>query len=363
MSRFEEQKKKVEGGDTNPFTMYYGQLLHQGNMLQDQVRTGRYQQAIFDNVADFRGKVVLDVGTGTGILSFFAAQAGAKKVYAVELSDAANIAETLAKSNGFGDIVQVIRGKVEEITLPEKVDIIVSEPLGFLLVHERMLESYVAARDRFLKPRGNMFPTTGDIVFGPITDEAIHNEQAAKAAFWENKNFFNIDLSAVSDEAYQEFYTQAIVGFFPSSALLSSSRTVHKVDFLRVSREELLSFEIPFSFRIDKTAVCHGFGCWFDVNFIGSTVNVELSTGPDHPGTHWYQCRLLLREPIAVNKNQSISGSMLFEVNDKFSYCVTVRVQLDGTDVYTENKINLHDQMYHYLNSPAPAATADATSY
>lgn len=185
MSRFEEQKKKVEGGDTNPFTMYYGQLLHQGNMLQDQVRTGRYQQAIFDNVADFRGKVVLDVGTGTGILSFFAAQAGAKKVYAVELSDAANIAETLAKSNGFGDIVQVIRGKVEEITLPEKVDIIVSEPLGFLLVHERMLESYVAARDRFLKPRGNMFPTTGDIVFGPITDEAIHNEQAAKAAFWE----------------------------------------------------------------------------------------------------------------------------------------------------------------------------------
>lgn len=37
------------------------------------------------------------------------------------------------------------------------------------------------------------------------------------------------------------------------------------------------------------TAVCHGFGCWFDVNFIGSTVNIELSTGPDHPGTHWYQ--------------------------------------------------------------------------
>lgn len=37
---------------------------------------------------------------------------------------------------------------------------------------------------------------------------------------------------------------------------------------------------------------------------------------------------------------------MLFEVNDKFSYCVTVRVQLDGTDVYTENKINLHDQVY-----------------
>lgn len=54
-------------------------------------------------------------------LAFFAAQAGARKVYAVELSLAANIAETLAKSNGFEDVVQVVRGKVEEISLPEKV--------------------------------------------------------------------------------------------------------------------------------------------------------------------------------------------------------------------------------------------------
>jgi histone-arginine methyltransferase CARM1 len=65
------------------------------------------------------------------------------------------------------------------------VDIIVSEPLGFLLVHERMLESYVAARNRFLKPHGKMFPTTGNIIFAPLTDEAIYKEQSAKAAFWE----------------------------------------------------------------------------------------------------------------------------------------------------------------------------------
>ena len=66
-----------------------------------------------------------------------------------------------------------------------QVDIIISEPLGFLLVHERMLESYVVARERFLKPRGRMFPSTGSIIFSPLTDEAIHKEQAAKAAFWD----------------------------------------------------------------------------------------------------------------------------------------------------------------------------------
>ena len=53
----------------------------------------------------------------------------------------------------------------------------------------------------------------------------------------------------------------------------------------------------------------------------------------------------MLRDPIAVNRNQTISGSLLFEVNDKFSYCITARVRIDGTDVYSENVINLQDQV------------------
>lgn len=48
----------------DPFTQYYGQLQHQGNMLQDHVRTGTYQRACLENPSDFRDKVVLDVGTG-----------------------------------------------------------------------------------------------------------------------------------------------------------------------------------------------------------------------------------------------------------------------------------------------------------
>lgn len=65
------------------------------------------------------------------------------------------------------------------------MDIIISEPLGFLLVHERMLESFVVARDRFLKPGGLMFPSSGNIIFGPITDEPLYKEQLNKGVFWE----------------------------------------------------------------------------------------------------------------------------------------------------------------------------------
>lgn len=49
-------------------------LMHQQNMLQDQVRTGTYYAAILENTGDFQGKVVMDVGAGSGILSLFAAQ-------------------------------------------------------------------------------------------------------------------------------------------------------------------------------------------------------------------------------------------------------------------------------------------------
>ena len=53
-------------------------------MMQDFVRTSTYQKAILSNLTDFRDKIVLDVGAGSGILSFCAQQAGAKRIYAVE---------------------------------------------------------------------------------------------------------------------------------------------------------------------------------------------------------------------------------------------------------------------------------------
>ncbi len=81
-------------------------------MLQDAVRTGTYHKAFISNPADFRGKVVVDVGTGSGILAFFAAKAGARKVYAIEASGVASQARKLMEANGLADKVEVIKGKV-----------------------------------------------------------------------------------------------------------------------------------------------------------------------------------------------------------------------------------------------------------
>ncbi|CAH8671136.1 unnamed protein product [Schistosoma margrebowiei] len=121
-------------------------------MMQDYIRTSTYQRAILANAsADFRGKVVLDVGAGSGILSFFAIQAGATRVYAVEASNMATHCNSLVQANKLAGRIVVISGKIEEITLPEPVDVIISEPMGYMLYNERMLESYVHAR-KFLAP-------------------------------------------------------------------------------------------------------------------------------------------------------------------------------------------------------------------
>ena len=95
-------------------------------------------------------------------------------MYAVEASAMSKHAETLVKANGFSDVIKVVKGKVEEIDIPEKVDVIISEPMGFMLIHERMLESYVEARNRFLKPGGLMFPSVGTIYMAPFSDSALY---------------------------------------------------------------------------------------------------------------------------------------------------------------------------------------------
>lgn len=336
-------------------------------MLADYVRTGTYQRAIINNGNDFTGKVVLDVGTGTGVLAFFAAQAGAARVYAVDASDAAHVAQTLVQANGFTTKIKVIKGKLEEIELPEKVDIIVSEPIGFLLVHERMLETYIDARDKFLKPGGLMMPTTGTIAIAPFTDDSLYREHCARASFFDNSNFYGIDFTPIVAQAYREYFAQAIVGYVDVNSLLSQDRSWHKVDFLTVTKPELTDFTMNFRFKINKTgkefvivalsslwlisldtAIMHGIAGWFDIDFLGTQETVTLSTAPDAPGTHWYQCRLLLLEPLAVNRGQHVVGKLHFHANASFSYYVDMTVAIEGTEVISQNRVNLKDQVNQF---------------
>ena len=330
---------------------YYGQLQHQQNMLEDTVRTEAYYHAILESRDAFEGKVVLDVGTGTGILSFFAAKAGAKRVYAVEGSIAmARNAEILVESNGLSDVIKVIKGKIEEVEIPEKVDVIISEPMGVLLFHERMIESFLFARNKYLKPEllgfpSTLFPGTGKISLAPFTDGGMYADFKNRSKFWDNQSFYGVNLSCMSRISKEQIFRQPVVGGFDPKTLMAP--TVEKqFNFFdpNVTTETLKDITIPVEFVLGYTGVIHGLAGWFNVCFPNGLI---LETGPEHQRTHWQQCRFFFTKPIGVNSGQTLAGKLRMRINEERSYNVTVSGSINGIEF--EDDFALHEQQYFNL--------------
>uniref|UniRef100_A0A4W3GCR3 Histone-arginine methyltransferase CARM1 n=1 Tax=Callorhinchus milii TaxID=7868 RepID=A0A4W3GCR3_CALMI len=353
--------ERTEESSAVQYFQFYGYLSQQQNMMQDYIRTGTYQRAILQNHADFKDKVVLDVGCGSGILSFFAVQAGARKVYAVEASSMAQHAELLVKSNNLGDRILVIPGKVEEVNIPEPVDMIISEPMGYMLFNERMLESYLHAK-KWLKPNGNMFPTLGDVHLAPFTDEQLYMEQFTKANFWYQPSFHGVDLSALRGAAVDEYFKQPVVDTFDIRILMAKS-VKYTVNFLEAKENDLHRIEIPFKFHMLHSGLVHGLAFWFDVAFVGSLVTVWLSTAPTEPLTHWYQVRCLLQSPLFTKAGDTLSGTVVLNANKRQSYDISIVAQVDQTGSKSSNLLDLKNPFFRYTGAtPLPPPGSHYTS-
>ena len=105
------------------------------NCLIDEERTAAFKAAIEKTVR--RGDIVVDAGSGTGVMAMFAADAGAKKVYALEFDENnIKVLQKIFSANGYGDRIQVIQGDATTLKLPENVDVIVCEMIATVLIEE-----------------------------------------------------------------------------------------------------------------------------------------------------------------------------------------------------------------------------------
>ena len=108
----------------------------------------------------------------------FAVKAGAKHVYGVDMSTIIEKAREIVKINGMEDKITLLQGKMEEVVLPvDKVDIIISEWMGYFLLYESMLDTVLLARDKYLKPDGMIFPDKASIHMAAIEDGDYKEEK------------------------------------------------------------------------------------------------------------------------------------------------------------------------------------------
>ncbi|KAI9293891.1 S-adenosyl-L-methionine-dependent methyltransferase [Neoconidiobolus thromboides FSU 785] len=362
MNNNELETKKRQRDAT--YFHYYSLLTHQQNMLQDMVRTSTYQKAILQNPQIYLNKTVMDVGAGSGILSYFAVKAGAK-VIAVEASNMALKLQKMiysasqqhgieAKNNWLDGNIKVINSKIEEVELPPNcIDTIISEPIGVFIVHERMVESFLYARDNFLKPGGTMVPSQASLYLAPFTDTNLWGDTKLKTRFWEQSDFYGVDLTPLKQDAVDEQFSMPVIGYFDPQCLLLLPMEGYPMDFTTITMEQLKQFEIPIHWKFEYTGIIHGIASWFDLHFnVENGNNFTMSTSPHSERTHWQQLRLLLKEPIAVNIGQSLQGSLKFEVNNMRSYNIEANITLYSKDNMPILKHQfiwyLHEQTYNY---------------
>lgn len=279
---------------------------------------------MLENPSLLEGAVVMDVGCGTGILSLFAAQAGASRVIAIEASEKmAFVASQIAKDNGLlrdgisqesnnrcTGKVEVLQGMVEELDNIQQirhhsVDVIVSEWMGYCLLYESMLSSVIFARDRWLRPGGAMLPDTATIFV------AGFGRGGTSLPFWEN--VYGFDMSWIGQEIKKDSSCIPIVDVIEACDIVTSTAVLQAFDLLTMKYEEMnFTAEVelesksgtPLPTELEsKTIECHGLVLWFETGFTErfcKEMPTVLSTSPYTPKTHWSQTILTFQEPITI---------------------------------------------------------------
>lgn len=224
----------------------------------------------------------------------------------MEASNIAEIARQTAKENNFENVIEVHQQRIEEFTLPagvDGVDILVSEWMGFYLLHEGMLDSVIEARDKFLKPDGLMFPQNATINLAPCSVPSRFD--------WHDVD--GVKMSSFGQEIRKQKSQKPEILAVSEKDLLHNGTVVAWFDLKEVSSDDLS--EIWFKEVIVATSPgCYqGLAIWFECEFPASDsgASVVLSTSPFAPQTHWKQTVIVLpdhaqddleeRDPIAFS--------------------------------------------------------------
>lgn len=232
-----------------------------------------------------------------GILSIFCAQAGAKTVYAVEASELAKICKEVVTENNLENVIEVIHSRVEDLDPNniQKVDVIVSEWMGFYLVHEGMFESVLFARDNFLREGGILFPSVAKLFAAPC--------QLPMFQFWDN--VYGVSMKCIGKHYRKNKSIKPEIALVNQDDVLGDGKLITWLDLETISLEEINTLgDEEYVSVCSKEGLLQGICIWFSVEFPDGS---ELSTGPLDAPTHWKQTIIVLPVDVKVEKDEPVA--------------------------------------------------------
>ena len=262
-----------------------------GTMIRDRDRTDAYARAL-DKVVR-RDSVVLDIGAGSGILTLLAARSGARRIFSVEPADMIEVARALAAVNGVADRVEFIQAVSTKITLPEPVDVIVSDIRGVLPFHGAHIPSIVDARRRHLAETGTLIPLRDTLWAAPAELASVYEERISS---WEASPYgFQI---APARALAANHWRRVSAG---ADGLLADPERLAVLDYRSISSPDIKASTESEAIR---SGTLHGVIVWFDAEL---AEGVGFSNAPGEPEKIYGQAFFPLLEPVDLAPGDVIS--------------------------------------------------------
>lgn len=269
-------------------------------MLADALRNEALHSALARLIRPGETRV-LDLGTGTGVLAFFAARLGAREVVAFERAEVIELARRLARANDIRSI-RFLHGDIRDYTGNFTVDLIVAEILGNFAQEENIVESLNHAR-RHLAPGGLIIPGRVESWCAPLASPRLSDELASF-----RRVGHGLDFAVAEEMARDNTYVKRIAPdelvqvapqrwddlVFPPAP--GADRRAEPAPNASV-REGTVRFAIP------QAGPVHGFALWWEATL---AEGVMISTSPFGPPTHWEQIFLPILEPLDCRAGDSV---------------------------------------------------------
>ncbi len=273
-------------------------MLGYGKMIIDNVRMDAHFRALSQLITP--DTVVLDIGTGTGIIALLACRLGARKVYAVEPSLAIYMAEELAETNGYADRIQFIQDLSTRIALPERVDIIVSDLRGVLPLFQQHIPSIVDARQRFLRPGGAMIPRSDTLWAALVEAPALYHDYAGA---WES-NLFELNLRPARRLAINTWGK----AYLKPEQLITEPHHWITLNYLTIEQPDVQG---ALNWVTARAGTAHGFTVWFDAVLADGA---GFSNAPGKPEIIYGQAFFPLEQPVALLAGDRVSVQLQAEL-------------------------------------------------